>query len=48
MYLRYTLLTINLVFALLLLNVDKGMALVNLACALVVALDITIRNMEDK
>lgn len=48
MILRYSLLVANLAFALILLPLDKGMALINLACAVVVAFDITVRNMEAK
>lgn len=46
--LRVSLLVINLIFALILLNVDNGMALVNLACALVLAIDITIRTFTEE
>jgi hypothetical protein len=44
MYWRYILLAVNLWFALFLIDIDKGTALINLACAIVLAVDITIRN----
>jgi hypothetical protein len=40
---RYVLLVINLWFCLFLIDIDKGTAIINLACAIVLAVDITIR-----
>jgi hypothetical protein len=41
---RYVLLAVNLWFAIFLLDIDKGTAIINLACAIILAIDITMRN----